>query len=101
MAHGFSDAIAGSPLEIAKPMEIRFHPHAQERLTERGASETEVRATLEGGEQFSAKHGRTGFRRNFSFNGEWNGKHYAAKQIEAYAAEENGWLVITVIVKFF
>ena len=54
---------------------------------------------LEGGER--SKHGRTGFRRNFSFGGEWNGKHYAVKQIEAYAVEENGWLVITVIVKFF
>ena len=61
----------------------------------------EVRAALEGGEQFPAKHGRTGFRQNFSFDGEWNGRHYATKQIEAYAVEENGWLVITVIVKFF
>ena len=32
---------------------------------------------------------------------EWNGKHYAVKQIEAYAVEENGWLGITVIAKFF
>lgn len=82
-------------------MEIRFHPHALERLAERGANEEEVRAALEGGEQFPAKHGRTGFRRNFSFDEKWNGKHYAVKQIEAYAVEENGWLVITVIVKFF
>jgi len=82
-------------------MEIRLHPHALERLVERGANEEEVRATLEGGERFPAKHGRIGFRRNFSFDREWNGKCYAVKQIEAYAVEENGWLVITVIVKFF
>ena len=82
-------------------MEIRLHPHALERLAERGANEQEVRAALEGGERFPAKHGRTGFRRNFSFGGEWNGKRYACKQIEAYAVEESGWLVITVIVKFF
>jgi len=82
-------------------MEIKLHSHALERLTERGANEEEVRAALEGGERFPAKHGRTGFRRNFPFDGEWNGKHYAVKQIEAYAVEENGWLVITVIVKFF
>ncbi|MFA7239100.1 MAG: hypothetical protein WC091_03240 [Sulfuricellaceae bacterium] len=37
----------------------------------------------------------------FLSTGEWNGKHYTIKQIEAYAVEENGWLVITVIVKFF
>ncbi|TAN48912.1 MAG: DUF4258 domain-containing protein [Methylococcaceae bacterium] len=82
-------------------MEIRFHPHALERLAERGANEEEIRATLEDGEHFPAKHGRTGFRRNFHFDGEWNGKHYAVKQIEAYAVEEGSWLVITVIVKFF
>ncbi len=82
-------------------MEIRLHPHALERLTERGANDAEVRLTLEEGERFSAKHGRTGFRRNFPFNKEWNSKHYSVKQIEAYAVDENGWLVITVIVKFF
>lgn len=82
-------------------MEIRLHPHALERLAERGASQEEVIATLQGGEQFPAKYGRAGFRRNFVFGAEWNGKHFAAKQIEVYAVEENGWLVITVIVKFF
>ena len=41
-----------------------------------------------------------GFRRNFPFNQEWAGKGYATKQVEAYAVEENAWLVITVMVKF-
>lgn len=61
----------------------------------------EVRATVAGGEQFPAKYGRTGFRRNFPVKGIWNGRSYANKQVEAYAVEENGWLVITVMVKFF
>jgi len=26
---------------------------------------------------------------------------YSTKQVEAYAVEEDGWLVLTVIVKFF
>lgn len=80
---------------------IRLHPHALERLAERGANHEEVLATLESGERFLAKYGRTGFRRNFVFESEWNGTHYANKQVEAYAVEEEGWLVITVIVKFF
>ena len=45
---------------------VRLHPHAQDRLLERGASKEEVVATVEGGESFPAKYGRTGFRRNFS-----------------------------------
>ena len=47
------------------------------------------------------KHGRIGFRRNFPFEGEWNGRRFSTKQIEAYAVNEEDWLVITVIVKFF
>jgi hypothetical protein len=82
-------------------MAVHLHPHAQGRLIERGATEAEVIATVETGEQFPAKVGRTGFRRNFAFNGEWRGRRYATKQIEAYAVQENGWLVITIIVRYF
>lgn len=82
-------------------MKVRLHPHSKNRLQERGATEEEVIATIERGERFAAKHGRAGFRCNFSFDGEWNNKRYSTKQIEAYAVVEDGWLVITVIVKFF
>ena len=46
-------------------MAVRLHSHARERMAERGATEEEVEATVRQGEQFSAKFGRTGFRRNF------------------------------------
>lgn len=81
---------------------VLLHPHAQERLSERGASEAETITTVLQGERFSAKFGRTGFRRNFSFQGEWRGRKYKTKQIEAYAInEEDAWLVISVMVKYF
>lgn len=81
---------------------VKLHPHAQERLLERGASETEVIATVEGGESFPAKYGRTGFRRNFSHESMWRGKHYATKQVEAYAVREGvDWMVITIITRYF
>jgi hypothetical protein len=71
-------------------------------LQERGATEEEVIATIGRGERFSAKHGRTGFCCNFPFDREWNNRRYSTKQVEAYAVEEeDGWLGITVIVKFF
>ncbi|MUG97054.1 hypothetical protein F7734_33840 [Scytonema sp. UIC 10036] len=83
-------------------MIVRLHPHAQARLIERGATEEEVVLTVEGGVTFPAQFGRTGFRRNFSFNAEWNGKVYATKKIEVIAVQEGeNWLVITVIVKYF
>ena len=82
-------------------MTVHLHSHAQARLAERGATEEEVVATVEQGEQFPAKFGRTGFRRNFPFHGTWQGRSYATKQVEASAVQEQGWLVVTVIVKFF
>ena len=82
-------------------MKLQIHPHARQRMIERGASEAEVTATVEGGERFSAKFGRAGFRRNFPYTGEWRGRRYNTKQVEAYAVDENGWLVITVIVRYF
>lgn len=83
-------------------MTVRLHPHAQDRLAERGATEAEVVATVEQGERFPAKFGRTGFRRNFAFDDVWRGRSYRTKQIEAYAVEEaGGWLVITILVRYF
>jgi hypothetical protein len=52
-------------------MTVRFHPHARERMKERGATKAEVIATVEQGERFPAKYRRYGFRRNFPFGGTW------------------------------
>lgn len=83
-------------------MRVRFHPHAQARAAERGATEEDVIDTAGAGERFPARLGRTGFRRNFSFGGYRRGKRYETKQVEVYAVQENEeWLVITVLVKFF
>ena len=81
---------------------IRLHPHAKERMQERGATTEEVIATVESGEQFTAKFGRTGFRRNFVFDATWLDHEYGTKQVEAYAVKVNEeWLVITVITRYY
>lgn len=83
-------------------MDIHFHVHAIERMKERGATEEEVIETIKGGEVFSAKFSRSGFRRNFSLQKEWRGIYYNTKQIEAYAVkEDNVWLILTVITRYF
>ena len=83
-------------------MTVYFHPHAIDRLAERGATEDEVRSVVKEGEQFPAKFGRTGFRRNFQFDSEWHGRYYKTKQVEVYAVKEDeSWLVITVITRYF
>jgi hypothetical protein len=71
-------------------------------MVERGATDAEISSTILEGERFEAKYGRAGFRRNFVFERRWHGRPYATKQIEAYAVHEGqGWLVITVIVRYF
>jgi hypothetical protein len=83
-------------------MKVTLHPHAKERLAERGATESEVIATVTQGEQLPAKFGRTGFRRNFPYQKRWRGRFYTTKQILAFADQvADGWLVITVIVRYF
>ena len=83
-------------------MAVRLHPHAVERAAERGATEAEIVATVELGESFPAKHGRTGFRRNHPGSWTWRARAFDTKQVLAYAAPQgDDWLVITVIVKFF
>jgi hypothetical protein len=83
-------------------MTIHIHPHARSRLWERGATAARVRETVLHGRATPAKFGRTQFRRVFPFNSIWNGKRYNRQQIDAFAAKiSNGWLVVTVIVKYF
>jgi len=71
-------------------------------MGERGISNEEVTKTVEEGETFPAKFGRTGFRRNFPFESTRRGKRYRIKQIEVYAVkEEEDWVIITVVSKYF
>jgi hypothetical protein len=83
-------------------MAVRLHPYVKAHAVERGVTDAEVIAIVEGGDPFPAKYGRAGLRRNFPFNGEWGGKHYLVKQVEAYAVKEaGGWMVVTVIARYF
>ena len=59
-------------------------------------------ATVQAGESFPAKFGRTGFRRNFRFDSIWSGRHYATKEVEAFAVQEGeDWLVLTVVTRYY
>lgn len=83
-------------------MATRIHPHALQRIAERGVTQEEAVSTVEQGEPFPAKFERRGFRRNFPFEGKWRGKSYRIKQVEAYAVSEgDNWVIITVISKYF
>jgi hypothetical protein len=83
-------------------MKVKFHPHAIQRMGERGATQLQVTNTVLTGPSSPAKFGRTRFRKAFPFNAQWNSKYYASKQIDAFAAKMSyGWFVISVIVKYY
>ena len=84
-------------------MRVRLHPHAAQRLRERGATATEAKRTVRTGSRSPAKFGRTEFVARFPFGKMWLGKKYATKQVHAIAAPQgpDDWLIVTVIVKFF
>ena len=64
-------------------------------MRERGATESEVLATVESGERFAAPWGRTGFRKRFRVTA----RGRACREVTAYAeADDDVWLVVTVVV---
>jgi hypothetical protein len=81
---------------------IIFHPHALQRMDERGVTRAEVRRTIEIGQIYPAKFGRRKYGMSFSYRDVWRSKFYEHKHIEVYCVDEGeDTLVITVVVKYF
>ncbi len=77
-------------------MHVELHPHASERLSERGATQAELVDTVLHGERFSAKFGRMGFRKVFAYGAIWRDQTYGHKEVEAIAVETpSGVLVLS------
>ena len=87
-------------LDISKS--IVFSPHALQKTVDRGTTQTEIKATIHEGNPEPARKGRVMFRKNFAFNSQWRGKHFAVKQVAPVVAEEADRLVVvTVFVYYF
>jgi hypothetical protein len=74
---------------------VRLHPHTLARMRERGATESEVLATMESGERFAAPWRRMGFRKRFRAKA----GHGGPREVSALAeAHDDAWLVVTVVI---
>ncbi|MCS7265365.1 MAG: DUF4258 domain-containing protein [Armatimonadetes bacterium] len=80
---------------------IVFSQHAQEKMLDRGATESEVIAAIQTGSVEPARKGRWLFRKNFSFNSSWRGKFYAIKQVSPVVIEEPDRLVVVTVFVFY
>jgi len=80
---------------------IEFSRHALDQLADRGARRTEVEETIRIGEPIPAKKGRRAYRKNFSYNSVWKGRHYETKQVMPIVIEEENRLVIVTVYVFY
>ena len=80
---------------------IRFTAQAIERCSQRGASEDEVRETIERGLREPAKRGRFMYRHNFEYRAKWHGEYYAIKQVAPVVAEAENEIVVVTMYTFY
>lgn len=81
---------------------IRLAGHAQGRLQGRGTTEQEVVEAIQTEPWQLAERGRRECRKNFTFKAEWNGKHYATKQVRPiFVDDPDEIVVVTIYVYYF
>lgn len=82
-----------------KPMRLSLH--AQGYLARRGFDEEELRDAIRSSPWQSARNGRFEASKDFLFNQQWNGVHYATKRVRPVFVEEPDEIVVTVYTYFF
>jgi hypothetical protein len=80
---------------------VRLTRHAKEQCIERGATEDEVRQAVAQGMREPAKQGRALCRFNLPFNGTWQGRYSAVKQVAPVIKEEAAEIVVITVCTFF
>ena len=80
---------------------IRLTRHAHEQCDERCATEPEVISAVRNGVRELAKHGRELCRYNLAFDGLWQGKPYAVKQVAPVIKEDSGEIVVITVYVFY
>ncbi|KPK50731.1 MAG: hypothetical protein AMK72_01450 [Planctomycetes bacterium SM23_25] len=81
---------------------VRLSAHAASYRTKRGFTAEEVEQAIREAPWQEAQRGRTECRLDFAFDGTWNGKSYATKQVRPIFAEEaNEIVVVTVYTYYF
>lgn len=80
---------------------VRLTQHAIQQCVERGATENEVVKAVLHGTREPAKMGRVLCRYNLSFNGVWQGKEFAIKQVAPVISEESDEIVMITVYTFY
>jgi hypothetical protein len=80
---------------------IRLTKHARGYLASRGFTEAEVEEAVRTCPWQPSELGRQECRKDFPFQTEWNGRHYATKQVRPIFTEEAGEIVIVTVYTYY
>ena len=80
---------------------VRLTQHALQQCIERGTDSIEVTLAVNHGSREPAKQGRLFCRYNFPFNGLWQGKYYAIKQVAPVIKVESQEIVVITVYTYF
>jgi len=80
---------------------IRLSKHARGYIQRRGFTVAEVEQAIRESRWNPAELNRLQCRKNFPFNGEWNGKHYATKQVRPVFAEHADEIVVITVYTYY
>jgi len=80
---------------------IRLTTHAVEQCAERGATKAELEYAIRHGVREAAKRGRWICRHNFQYKADWQGRHYAIKQVAPVILEAQNEIVVVTVYTFY
>ena len=80
---------------------IRLSAHALTYMALRGFTVREVEDTIQTSIWQTAERGRLECRKDFAYNGEWNGRVYATKQVRPIFVEEAAEIVVVTVYVYY
>ena len=80
---------------------IRLSGHAGGYRTRRGFTDAEVEATIRTSPWLPARNNRLEAIKDFPFDAEWNGRHYATKRVRPVFIEEPDEIVVVTVYTYF
>lgn len=80
---------------------VRLSGHASGYLHRRGFTEAEVVETIRNSAWLPARSDRLEAAKDFLYDREWNGKHYATKRVRAVFVDEADEIVVVTVYTYF
>ncbi|HEY7269653.1 MAG TPA: hypothetical protein VH951_07485 [Dehalococcoidia bacterium] len=81
--------------------DVHFSAHAEAIFASRGTDADEITEVINQSSWVSAGRGRLDCRKDFDFDGDWNGKHFDWKQVRPVFIEDAGGVTVLTVYTYF